>query len=236
MNLPTMTGGVSRELRCQLRSLLPLIRQEDISDPDVTIPNRHHLVQTAEGMRKDGLPDWMQLVGLIHDVGKVLFLHNHSEDGTSLEEQWGMVGDTFVLGVPLPDTLPYAEYNRLSPYADVTDPLGNGLYEPHCGLDNCHVAWGHDEYLYQVLMHHRTSLPTEALHVVRYHSLYPHHQDGAYGELLNEQDEASLPWLQRFQKYDLYTKEDVPIADEAFDMTYYQQLVDKYLGDPVIYW
>ncbi len=40
----------------------------DSSDPDVGLPNNVHNLQTAEGMRADGLPDWMQLVGLIHDM------------------------------------------------------------------------------------------------------------------------------------------------------------------------
>ena len=37
----------------------------DVSDPDITLPNFYHGIQTAEGIRKDGHPDWLQLVGLI---------------------------------------------------------------------------------------------------------------------------------------------------------------------------
>ena len=32
------------------------------------------MLQTAEGIRKLGHPEWMQLVGLIHDMGKIMFL------------------------------------------------------------------------------------------------------------------------------------------------------------------
>jgi inositol oxygenase len=46
----------------------------DNSDPDVQFPNLEHMYQTAESMRKAGLPDWFQLVGLIHDMGKIMFL------------------------------------------------------------------------------------------------------------------------------------------------------------------
>ena len=60
----------------------------DLSDPDMNLPNLHHLVQTAEGMRADNRPDWMQLVGLIHDLGKCMFLWGKDEDGTSMNEQW----------------------------------------------------------------------------------------------------------------------------------------------------
>lgn len=31
-----------------------------------------HLLQTAEAIRLDGKPDWMQVVGLVHDLGKLL--------------------------------------------------------------------------------------------------------------------------------------------------------------------
>jgi inositol oxygenase len=31
---------------------------------------------------------------LIHDLGKLMYLHGSDEDGTSAGAQWGMVGDT----------------------------------------------------------------------------------------------------------------------------------------------
>ncbi|MEL6944455.1 MAG: inositol oxygenase family protein, partial [Bacteroidota bacterium] len=64
----------------------------DVSDPDLDLPNVQHLIQSAEAIRADNRPDWMQLVGLIHDLGKVMYLWGSDEDGTSQAEQWGMVG------------------------------------------------------------------------------------------------------------------------------------------------
>lgn len=46
----------------------------DVSDPDLDLPNVQHLIQSAEAIRADDRPDWMQLTGLIHDLGKVVFL------------------------------------------------------------------------------------------------------------------------------------------------------------------
>jgi hypothetical protein len=40
-----------------------------------------HMLQTAEGIRKAGHPDWFQLVGLLHDMGKIMFLWGAEEDG-----------------------------------------------------------------------------------------------------------------------------------------------------------
>ena len=53
----------------------------DSSDPDISLPNLVHMLQTAEGIRAAGHPDWFQLVGLIHDMGKVMFLWGAVEDG-----------------------------------------------------------------------------------------------------------------------------------------------------------
>ena len=44
-----------------------------------------HLLQTAEAIRRDGKPEWMQVTGLIHDLGKLLFLFDS-------EGQWDVVG------------------------------------------------------------------------------------------------------------------------------------------------
>ncbi|EOD04842.1 hypothetical protein EMIHUDRAFT_220624 [Emiliania huxleyi CCMP1516] len=41
----------------------------DKSDPATSLPTVHHMMQVAETMRCCGEPDWMQLVGLIHDLG-----------------------------------------------------------------------------------------------------------------------------------------------------------------------
>ncbi|HSR61351.1 MAG TPA: inositol oxygenase family protein, partial [Robiginitalea sp.] len=113
-----------------------LNRLIDVSDPDLDLPNVQHLIQSAEAIRADNRPDWMQLVGLIHDLGKAMFLWGCDQDGTSQAEQWGMVGDVFVVGCALPDTCVYPEFNALNPY--MQDPSYNtelGSYEECCGLD-----------------------------------------------------------------------------------------------------
>lgn len=209
----------------------------DLSDPDITLPNVVHLVQSAEAMRKDGRPDWMQLTGLIHDLGKVMFLWGNDEDGTSLKEQWGLVGDIFLVGCRLPDSCIYPQFNADNP--DMQDERYNtelGIYQLHYGLDNCLTAWGHDEYLYQVLKNHPDNkLPEEAMIMIRYHSFYPWHTGGSYSAIANEKDEQYKEWVLDFNQYDLYTK-----CEQTFDMNeiraYYQPLIEKYLGKgPVMF-
>jgi inositol oxygenase len=46
----------------------------DISDPDISLPNFYHGIQTAESIRKDGHPpQWLQVIGIIHDIGKIMY-------------------------------------------------------------------------------------------------------------------------------------------------------------------
>lgn len=179
----------------------------------------------------------MQLVGLIHDLGKAMYLFGSDEDGTSQAEQWGLVGDVFVVGCKLPDTCVYPEFNQENPDM-LVDRFNSelGIYNPGCGLDNLELAWGHDEYLYQVLKNHPTNtIPEAGMAMIRFHSFYPWHTGGSYQALLNEKDAQYLAWIKDFNQYDLYTKSPViPNFEEL--KSYYMPIAEKYLGKGPIYW
>ncbi|MEL6923685.1 MAG: inositol oxygenase family protein, partial [Bacteroidota bacterium] len=209
----------------------------DVSDPDLDLPNVQHLIQSAEAIRADQRPDWMQLVGLIHDLGKVMYLWGSDEDGTSQAEQWGLVGDIFAVGCALPDTLVYSEFNELNPdMQHATYGSDYGIYEPNCGIDQLQLAWGHDEYLYQVLSNHKDNkIPKAGMVMIRYHSFYPWHTEGSYQHLLRPEDEQYREWINDFNTYDLYTKCDrITPLDSLKD--HYLPIAEKYLGTGPIYW
>ena len=42
--------------------------------------------------------------------------------------------------------------------------------------------------------------------MIRYHSCYPIHREGAYGFLLDDHDREMFEWVREFNPYDLYTK------------------------------
>lgn len=201
----------------------------DSSDPDMDLPNVHHLFQTAEGLRRDGYAEWFQLVGLLHDLGKVLFKFGSNDDGTSITEQWSVTGDTFLVGCRLPDSCILPEYNELNP--DMNDDRYNtelGIYNEGCGLDNCLCAYGHDEYMYQVLCNSEHNIPRNGLRIIRYHSLYPWHSAKAYKKIMNNDDKKLLIMMRIFNKYDLYTKENTELnLNELRD--YYNQLIYKFI-------
>ncbi|KAK2934141.1 hypothetical protein FoTM2_005386 [Fusarium oxysporum f. sp. vasinfectum] len=185
----------------------------DESDPDTSLSQIQHLLQSAEAIRRDGKPRWMQLTGLIHDLGKLMLFFPELETQDHLPQ-------TFAEGNP-----------------DAINPDFNtkyGIYSPNCGLDNVMLSWGHDEYLYHVVKDQST-LPDEALAMIRYHSFYPWHREGAYRHLMCDKDHEMLKAVNAFNPYDLYSKSDgVPDAEKL--KPYYMELISEYFPNPVIKW
>jgi inositol oxygenase len=190
----------------------------DDSDPDTNLSQIEHLLQTSEAIRKDGRPRWFILTGLIHDLGKVLCLYG--------EPQWAVVGDTFPVGCAYSDKIVYPQFFAANP--DSKDPRYQtplGVYQEGCGLHNIDVSWGHDEYLYHVV---KDYLPDEALYMIRYHSFYPWHQEGAYHQFMDDRDKRMLPWVKEFNPYDLYSK-SAERPDLARLKPFYEGLIAEYL-------
>lgn len=197
----------------------------DESDPDLESATQiDHALQTAEALRADGASRLLVLTGFVHDLGKVLCLFG--------EPQWAVVGDTFPVGCAFSERVVFPELFAGNP--DARDPVlstRDGIYEPGCGLDRVLLSWGHDEYLYHVM---RPWLPEPALAVIRYHSFYAWHREGAYAHLTDASDADTLEWVRRFNPYDLYSKRDASVTLERL-RPWYEDLVREYLPD-VIQW
>lgn len=192
----------------------------DDSDPDTDLDQTQHLLQTSEAIRADGHPDWFVLTGFLHDLGKVLCLFG--------EPQWCVVGDTFPVGCKHSDKIVYPEFFKDN--ADTYDDRFNtkyGIYEPNCGLNNVHLSWGHDEYIYQIM---KDYLPQEGLAMLRYHSFYAQHRENAYEHLMNKDDRKLFEWVNKFNPYDLYSKAAQPPNVKEL-RPYYEDLASKYLPD-----
>lgn len=192
----------------------------DDSDPDTELSQIDHALQTAEAIRRDGKPRWFQLVGLIHDLGKLLYFFDS-------RGQWDVVGDTFPVGCKFSKKIILPNTFKKNP--DLSNPLYNskyGIYLKRCGLDNVMLSWGHDEYMYHVAKEN-SILPIEGLAMIRYHSFYPWHQENAYTYLMNDHDNEMLAAVKAFNNYDLYSK-----IDESCDVEklkpYYLELIDEY--------
>jgi len=102
-----------------------------------------------------------------------------------------------------------------------------GAYESGCGLRRVEMSWGHDEFMYHVI---KDYLPEPALYMIRYHSFYAWHREKAYSHLLDDKDREMLPWVQKFNPYDLYSK--TPVRPNVAKLRpYYDDLIAKYLPE-----
>lgn len=201
----------------------------DESDPDTSLPQSQHALQTAEAIEKK-YPDkeWLQVTGLIHDLGKVLLLKN--------EPQWSVVGDTFPVGCDFSSDIIYHEL-----FSDNPDNLKFGklgIYQENCGLCNVHFSWGHDEFLAKTLEKNielgRCLLPSDSIYIIRYHSFYAHHQSEAYNYLLDSKDKEMLPLLKEFQKFDLYTKTEQEVDIGSLKDKWKKKLKTFFVGDILV--
>ena len=158
----------------------------------------------------------------MEDLGKILCLWD--------EPQWAVVGDTFPVGCKFSDKVVYPEFFEANP--DSKNPelmTDTGIYEEGCGLDAVTMSWGHDEYMYNVA---KDYLPESALYMIRYHSFYAAHREGAYGHLMNDHDREMFQWVQAFNPYDLYSKTPEPPNVKELK-PYYQDLIDEFFPSKV---
>ena len=215
-------GGLTREKKNIWEMAEFLNTLVDESDPDTDLTQIEHLMQTSEAIRRDGHPRWFVLAGFVHDLGKVLCLWG--------EPQWAVVGDTFPVGCAWSDQIVFPEFFAANPDNQVPQyQTLYGIYEPHCGLENVHLSWGHDEYIYTVT---RDYLPEPAQYILRYHSFYPAHKHGAYTYLMNASDEQMFDWVRKFNPYDLYSKgSERPRFKEL--KSYYEDLVSEFFPDRI---
>lgn len=201
-------------------ALLSLDSFIDPSDPDLDVQNSIHAYQTAERIRKK-YPEnkELQVIGLIHDLGKVMF--------TFGEPNWSIVGDTFVLGCTFPKSIVYYDTLRENPDFEKYDKLG--IYKEGCGLDKLYISFGHDEYLYQVLLQNKDchKISEQSMNIIRYHSFYPWHTSGEYRFFMNDQDSKTLEDVNHFNQFDLYSKEDDSYISSEIKK-YYDNVLDEF--------
>lgn len=175
--------------------------------------------------------DWLILIGLIHDLGKVLVL-----DEFGKFEEWFSVGDIYPLGCNFHKSNIYYNkdyYKLCDDYKIKEFKYDLGIYKNNIGFDNVEMTFSHDYYLAECLTRSNTQLPEEAIYMIRYHSFYtwhtPRNNIRGYESLANEKDWKYLPLLKLFQKSDLYSKKND--LNQTFDRTLFDLLINKYTGD-----
>ncbi len=199
----------------------------DDSDPDLDLPNSVHAYQTAEKIREKYPDDYeMQITGLIHDLGKILYKFG--------EPQHYIVGDTFVLGAKFPKSMVFYNFIKLNPDFDNSNYNTKfGIYKANCGLDELILSYGHDEYLYNILKKNNHKLTDKYLNIIRYHSFYPWHSHNEYRHFMKDSDYEILENVNKFNEFDLYSKENEDFIDEDIKK-YYDKLLDIYFPEDLI--
>ena len=197
------------------------------------IPNKYKKIynQTIKELYKD-INDWswFPLIGLIHDLGKVLVL----KDFYNLEEHFS-VGDIYPLGCIFSKENIYYEKK----YHEYSEDFNNlnyksklGIYKENCGFKNLEMTFSHDYYLSNVFRKSEHNIPDIALYIIQFHSFYVWHTPKNniidYDYFASDYDWYLLPLLKLFQKSDLYSKNnDLPNIDHI--KKYYNDLILKYI-------
>jgi len=170
---------------------------------------RTFLFHMAEGARKSGLPDWMQFIALIHELGRVVKLMKSSPQGSY---DWTFSSFSRVVGCIPNQSIPFQEFSFLD--TDKQDSRYNtnlGIYEENCGLDSLLLSWTGQEYLYFMLKGNNVTLPSEAFSILRYFSLvdwHSHNQNAC------------------FQNFD-----DIQVKQDVFDFYNFREVIkSKILG------
>jgi len=164
----------------------------------------------AEHFRRDGCPDWLVFVALVHELGRCVRL---VEKGQKMVDEinnddkhdydWTVACHSRIVGCRRPSQASpvHDEFRTLCP--DEGDPLYNtelGIYEEGCGLSDVHVLmqWSGPEYLYFMLRRNGATLPELALQIIRYFSLSDWHRHGKYSALSNASDEMNRSIVSEF--------------------------------------
>ena len=169
------------------------------------------IFHTAELARKEGHPDWVQLVALIHGLAAALTCVGSSSstmlasgESASNDEDydWTIYVDARVMGCRSPSNTTFSEFRHLNP--DELDSRYNtriGLYHEHVGLENVLLSWTSSEYMTSMLQHNNVMLPKEALVLLKLFPLVDWHSRGKHTTISNDDDEELKSFVADF--YDL---------------------------------
>ncbi|KAF9509084.1 hypothetical protein BS47DRAFT_1302003, partial [Hydnum rufescens UP504] len=168
-----------------------------------------HFLQAAEAIRRDGRPEWMQVVGLTHNPGQLLsfsgptlFRYRFSNLSCRVLslcqfDERVIFHETFAAN--LEQLMESTLYILLLPIS-ITRMLTFTSNKAGCGLDNGMLSWGHGEYQYHAFRG-QGSLSEEGLAMIRYHSFYPWHREGACIHLMDSRDYKHLEAVRAFNPY-----------------------------------
>jgi len=187
------------------------------------------LFHTAELARKEGHPDWVQFVALVHGLAGVLTclgsISSSSASGSmsvpslvepplgddgkkeddNVDFDWTIYVDARVMGCKASKHSTFAEFRHLNPdRGDARYNTKNGLYNEHVGLEHVLLSWTSCDYMYDMLKHNHVLLPKEAYAILKLFPLVDWHTRGKHISLSNEIDEERKPFVADF--YEMFQR------------------------------
>ncbi|GMF33916.1 unnamed protein product [Phytophthora fragariaefolia] len=190
-----------------------------------------YMLSTAAAVKDDGHPDWLQLAVFLRALG-MMFLCWTDDDNAVLRsisaQEWMAKNSTWVVGELIPSSIEFPELNELN--ADhCSAEKGGGAAASHCGLEYVMLPWTPDEYLHRVLSNNKTTLPAEALDVIRFWSFKTWYQQDNYDSLCAPQDIDTKEWISSLGKVACVSEDVVQRTSVEDELPYYLGLADKYL-------
>eukprot|EP00536_Pseudo-nitzschia_multiseries_P005948 jgi/Psemu1/191914/e_gw1.121.138.1 len=164
---------------------------------------RTYLFHTAELARKEGHPDWVQFVALVHGLASALtcidsgsglaFLTGNlvnDDDDDDDDFDWTIYVDTRVMGCKASKHSTFAEFRHLNPDEGNTRyNTRTGSYPEHVGLEHVLLSWTGSDYMYYMLKHNDVRLPKEAYAILKLFPLVDWHSRGQHTALSSDDDE-----------------------------------------------
>lgn len=200
----------------------------------------------AEAARDEGLPDWVQLVALFHELGEAVKKLDPNNTGKMADSiyDWTISTRSRVVGCATPDCATFSEFRHLNTDSlDVRYNTDTGVYESNCGLDSVMLVWSGAEFMYHLLRHNNAALPMEALAMVRYFLLGDWHEHNEYTSITDEYDNDMLPWVKDFDRLRRKTRLEcldcVDLSDEQCTQlweSHYSRIAAKYDCDHLFEW
>jgi inositol oxygenase len=200
----------------------------------------------AEAARDEGLPDWIQLVALFHELGEAVKVLDPINTGAMADTtyDWTISTRSRLVGCKIPDRASFSEFRHFNPDTlDAQYSTDTGVYESNCGLDNALLMWSGPEYMYHLLRHNHTALPVEALAMIRYFLLGDWHEHHEYTSITNEHDDDMLPWVSDFDRLRRKTRLEcldcIDLSDEQCSYlwdSHYSRIAAKYDCDHLFEW
>jgi inositol oxygenase len=197
--------------------------------------------RAAETFRLAGHPDWIQLVALLYNLGRV---HGVSIDtnGEKEEDEVGMYDWTIA---ERSRVLGYTEKNGKTVFDEfcvARDGSDEAFYPHGCGLMHVTHTWTGPEYMYNVLRLNASELPTEAALVLRLAALGDWHSGTCYRELESDDDRDVKDLVAEFDAVynaSFLSQGGRSLSDEECDElwhTYYAPIASKYNLDGQLTW